>query len=97
MRYYKQYYVYIITNKYNTALYVGMTNDVSRRITEHKEKQVPSHAQRYNLDKLVYYEVGFDPMSVIEREKQIKRWSHKKKRSLITSMNPKWKDLSNEL
>ncbi|MFZ6036230.1 MAG: GIY-YIG nuclease family protein [Patescibacteria group bacterium] len=94
MTYERQYYVYIMANRYNTALYVGFTSDLPVRVFHHKQKVVPGHTGRYNLNKLVYYEIGYDVMSTIAREKQIKRWSHQKKRTHVTSMNSKWKDLS---
>lgn len=97
MRSEKYYYVYIVTNKYNTVLYVGMTNDLERRINEHKEKVYQGFTSKYNINKLVFFEQTTEVMSAIEREKQIKRWSHRKKRSLVTLNNPKWKDLSREL
>ncbi len=93
----KYYYVYIITNRYNTVLYTGITNDLQRRTLEHREKQNKGFTSRYNINKLVFYEVAYDPYNAILREKQIKGWSRAKKRRLVTSMNPKWKDLYNEL
>jgi putative endonuclease len=93
----KDYFVYIMTNKGNTVLYTGVTNDLARRVFEHKEKVVPSFTSRYNINKLVYYEVFGDPYSAITREKQIKGGSRKKKIVLIESMNRDWKDLSDEL
>lgn len=97
MRQEKQYCVYILTNRYNTALYIGITSDISKRISQHRDKAVVSHTQRYNLHKLVYCEVTPDVYSAIAREKQLKHWTHRKKRTLISLQNPKWKDLSNVL
>jgi len=97
MREQRQYCVYIITNKYNTVLYTGITNNLERRISEHKHKVNKGFSNKYNINKLVFYEVTEDPHIAIGREKQIKGWSRKKKRVLVTSMNPKWKDLSEEL
>ncbi|MFA6042308.1 MAG: GIY-YIG nuclease family protein [Patescibacteria group bacterium] len=94
----RYYYVYIMTNERNTTLYTGVTNDLPRRVMEHKEKTFPkSFSAKYNLTKLVYYEAGEDISGAIEREKQIKSWSRKKKEEVITSVNPTWKDLTAEL
>ena len=90
------YYVYIMTNKYNTVIYTGMTNDLQRRVYEHKEKLVPGFTSKYNVTKLVYFEEGADVKEVIQREKQIKGWLRRKKIALIESENPKWRDLSND-
>ncbi len=88
------YYVYIITNKWHTVLYVGMTNDLRRRTYEHREKLVAGFSGRYNLNKLVYCEETDDVNAAIAREKQIKKWGKTKKVKLIKQMNPEWKDLS---
>ncbi|MFC1770301.1 GIY-YIG nuclease family protein [Candidatus Margulisiibacteriota bacterium] len=94
MHYYnKQYYVYIITNFYNSVLYTGVTNDLYRRVLEHKNKINKGFSSRYNLTKLVYYEEIDDIFYAIEREKQIKKFKRKKKIGLIKSVNPEWKDL----
>ncbi|HOA19352.1 MAG TPA: GIY-YIG nuclease family protein [Sedimentibacter sp.] len=87
------YYVYILTNKYNKVLYVGITNDLIRRIYEHKNNLVEGFTSKYNVHKLVYYDLTSDVMSAITREKQIKGWTRDKKIKLIESMNPEWKDL----
>ena len=92
-----QYYVYIIANKINTVLYTGVTNNLKRRIYEHKEKLVNGFSKKYNLHKLVYYEGSDCVESAIAREKQIKSGSRKKKEELINSMNSEWKDLYMEL
>ena len=89
-----QYYVYILTNKSNRVLYIGVTNNLVRRIFEHKEKMVDGFTARYNIDKLVYYEVTNDVKVAIEREKQLKKWARSKKDWLIQQQNPLWKDLS---
>ncbi|MBP7278315.1 MAG: GIY-YIG nuclease family protein [Tissierellia bacterium] len=89
----KVYYVYILTNKYNKVLYVGITNDLIRRIYEHKNNLVEGFTSKYNVHKLVYYDLTSDVMSAITREKQIKGWTRDKKIKLIESMNPEWKDL----
>lgn len=91
----KEYYVYIMTNKSRT-LYTGVTNDLMRRVYEHKNKLVPGFTSNYNLQHLVYYETSSSIDSAIEREKQIKGWLRAKKIALIDSMNPGWKDLSEE-
>ena len=93
----KQHYVYIMTNKHNTVLYTGVTNDLQRRAYEHKTGQGGNFTSRYNLTKLVYYEIGHDARSAIAREKQIKAGSRQKKLDLINSMNPEWRDLYGEL
>jgi putative endonuclease len=82
-----------MTNQYNTVLYTGITNDLKRRIYEHKEKMVAGFTNKYNITKLVYYEVFDDPENAISREKQIKAGSRQKKIQLITSMNKEWRDL----
>ena len=88
-----QYYVYIMTNKHNTVLYTGITNNLKRRIYEHKEKLVAGFTNKYNITKLVYYEVFDDPENAISREKQIKAGSRQKKIQLIASINREWRDL----
>ena len=89
------YYVYILTNKNNTVLYTGVTNDLVRRIHEHKRKLIKGFTQRYNTDKLVYYEV-FDFIELaIKREKQIKGYSRAKKDRLINTVNTNWDELYN--
>lgn len=93
----KQYYVYIMTNKNNTVLYTGVTNDLKRRVYEHKEKLVEGFTKRYNINKLVYYEVFEDIRYAISREKQIKGGSRQRKVDLIKSMNEEWQDLYGEL
>jgi putative endonuclease len=90
-----QYYVYIMTNIART-LYTGVTNDLERRVYEHKVKAVPGFTSRYNLTLLVYYESGEDIAAAISREKQIKGWRRNKKIALIESINPGWKDLSQD-
>ena len=93
----KYYYIYIMTNKMNTVLYTGVTNNLIRRVYEHKEKLTPSFTSKYNVTKLVYYEVCEDVIQAISREKQIKGSSRQKKVDLINNFNPSWKDLYNEL
>ena len=91
-----QYYVYLLTNKLNTVLYVGVTNNLERRLYEHKNELADSFTKRYHIHKLVYYETTPDVRVAIEREKQIKSWSRARKNALVNEMNPKWKDLSLE-
>jgi len=91
----KQYYVYIITNTSKT-LYTGVTDNLERRVHEHKEKLIEGFTKRYNITKLVYYEETSDVQSAIKREKQIKGWLRRKKIALIEAMNPKWSDLSDD-
>ena len=91
------YYVYILTNKANTVLYTGITNDLKRRVYEHREKSVEGFTKKYRVTKLVYYEVTNNVEAAILREKQIKAGSRQKKIDLINSMNEEWRDLWEEL
>ena len=88
------YYVYILSNKYNTTIYTGVTNNLERRLYEHKNKLVDGFTKKYAVDRLVYFETTSDVESAIAREKQIKGWSREKKNNLINSVNPQWTDLS---
>ena len=92
-----QYYVYIITNKWNKVLYTGVTNDLQRRVLEHKNKTLKGFIKRYNVDKLVYYEDTENIESAILRENQTKGSSRKDKIQLVNSLNPEWRDLFEEL
>jgi putative endonuclease len=92
----KTFYVHILTNKKNGTLYTGITNDLKRRIPEHKSGTGKSFTKRYNVKMLVYYEVTNYILNAIQREKQIKGWVRRKKIELIESMNPDWDDLSEE-
>ena len=89
----EQYYVYIMTNKSKT-LYTGITDNLQRRVYEHKKKLLEGFTKRYNITKLVYYEVTTDVRAAIDREKQIKGWLRRKKIALIEAINPQWADLS---
>ena len=89
----KEYYVYILANVSGT-LYTGVTNDLQRRIYEHKHGLVPGFTSRYNVTRLVYFESTPDVHAALAREKQIKGWLHNKKVALIETLNPTWKDLS---
>ena len=93
----RNYYVYIMTNKNNTVLYTGVTNDLKRRVYEHKNKLVRGFTKKYNITKLVYYEAFTDPENAVRREKQIKGGSRQKKIDLINSINDKWNDLYEKL
>jgi len=93
----KSFYIYILTNKNNTTLYTGVTNALKRRVWEHKEKSVSGFTKKYNLNKLVYYELCGDAYGAISREKQIKGGSRKKKIKLIQDLNPSWEDLYNKI
>jgi putative endonuclease len=93
----KQYCVYIMTNSHNAVLYTGVTNDLARRVYEHKNGLGSIFVKKYNVHKLVYYEIGNDVHAVIAREKRIKGGSRKKKIDLIDAMNPEWKDLYEEI
>lgn len=90
------YYVYILTNWNNKVLYTGITNDLERRVYEHKNKLVKGFTEKYNVNKLVYFDSTLDVTSAISREKQIKGWTRHKKNELIESINPRWHDLSEE-
>ncbi|MDP2037404.1 MAG: GIY-YIG nuclease family protein [Ignavibacteria bacterium] len=93
----RKYYIYIMTNKNNTVLYTGVTNNLVKRVYEHKEKMAEGFTKRYNINKLVYFEEFAEILSAIEREKQIKAGSRQKKLELIKKMNLEWKDLYQEL
>ncbi len=91
----KNYCIYILTNKNNTVLYVGVTNNLTRRIWEHKSKLIEGFTKKYNVDKLVYFESFDNPKDAIRREKQLKAGSRKKKVELIEKLNSEWKELYN--
>ena len=91
----KEYYVYILSN-YSKMLYIGVTNDLERRVYEHKKKLVKGYTSKYNLHQLVYYEDIDDIGRAIEREKRLKGWKRYKKVKLIESVNPGWKDLAED-
>ncbi len=85
--------MYLMSN-YSGTLYVGMTNDLERRMAEHKSKEVPGFTKKYNVTKLVYVETTSDVSAAIERERQIKSWRRSKKIALVEAMNPGWRDLT---
>lgn len=91
------YYIYLLTNWNNKVMYVGMTNDLRRRIFEHKNKLLEGFTKKYNINKLVYFDETNDVLTAIAREKEIKRWRREKKNKLVESMNPEWNDLSQAL
>jgi putative endonuclease len=91
----KQYYVYILRN-FSGTFYIGVTNNLVKRVWEHKNKLVEGFTKKYNIDKLIYFEIFHDPETAIEREKQLKNWSRKKKIILIAKTNPKFVEISLE-
>ncbi len=90
----KTYYIYILTNKNDNVMYIGVTGDLQRRLYEHKNHLVTGFTDKYNVDKLVYFEASDDIKEAINREKQIKGWVRAKKDALVESVNPEWIDLS---
>ena len=93
----RQYCIYILTNKRNNILYTGITGNIQKRIYEHKTKAVAGFTKKYNVDKLVYYEIFEDPENAILREKQLKAGSRQKKINLINNFNKEWRDLYKEI
>jgi putative endonuclease len=93
----KQGYVYLLMNKVNTVIYTGVTSDLKKRVYEHKEKFADGFTKKYNVDKLVYYEIFDDIRDAIFREKQIKGGSRAKKLDLIMSINPEFKDMYDKI
>ncbi|GAB4507124.1 MAG: GIY-YIG nuclease family protein [Allomuricauda sp.] len=91
-----QYYVYILTNKRNGTLYIGMTNSLERRILEHKEETIKGFTKKYGLKTLVYFERHQNVNDAITREKRLKKWKRQWKIDLIEKDNPNWSDLSND-
>ena len=87
-------FIYIMTNKGQTTLYIGVTNSLLRRASEHRRGEIQGFSQRYNTNRLVYFEQFNDVRDAIAREKQLKGWSRKKKEALVNAMNPKWTDLA---
>jgi putative endonuclease len=88
------YYVYLLTNQNNKVMYIGVTNNLERRVYEHKMKLVPGFTEKYNVNKLVYFEETSDVRAAIAREKEIKKWRREKKNNLVIAANPEWRDLS---
>ena len=93
----KQGFVYILTNKHKTTLYIGVTNDLKRRVAEHKLHINKGFTDKYKTDNLVYFEICKDMTTAIHREKQIKKWHREWKENLIKEFNPEWKDLSDDI
>lgn len=91
------YYVYLLTNWNNKVLYTGVTNDLARRLYEHKNGLAEGFTKKYHVHKLVYFEATTDVRAAIAREKQIKGWTRKKKDALVQSGNPEWEDLADRL
>ena len=89
----KNFYVYILANKRNGTLYIGITSELIKRIWQHKEKFADGFTKKYNVNKLVYFGQFRDPESAIKREKRLKKYKRKWKLNLIEKANPKWKDL----
>ena len=92
----KTYYVYILASKRNGTLYIGVTNDLERRLYEHKNNLIEGFTNKYNVHHLVYYEDVNDIQSALQREKQLKRWTRKWKIELIEKVNPEWLDLAED-
>jgi len=93
----KDYYVYILTNYNETSFYIGVTNNIIRRVAEHKQNFVAGHTQKYNLTKLVYFEITSTVEEAIKREKKLKNWHREWKINLIKRFNPEFKDLYDDL
>ena len=90
-------YIYFMTNQYNNVLYIGVTNDIIRRVAEHKAKINKGFTYKYNCDKLVYYEIFNLMTDAIAREKQLKNWKRAWKNELVIAFNPEWDDLSQQI
>ena len=91
-----KYYIYFLTNKTDSVIYIGVTNDLRRLINEHREEMIEGFTKKYHVHKLVYYEVFENIEKAIQREKQLKRWNREKKNQLVESLNPAYKDLVEE-
>ena len=90
------YYIYVLTNDWGNVMYIGVTNDLPRRLYEHRQELVDGFTKRYHVHKLVYYEETSDVRAALEREKQLKSWSRAKKDKLVETCNPDWHDLSRD-
>jgi len=90
----RHYFVYLLTNWNHKVMYVGVTNDLERRVLEHKQKAVKGFTEKYNVTRLVYFEETTYIQEALAREKEIKKWRREKKNKLVTGMNPGWEDLS---
>lgn len=93
----QSFYVYLMSNPGRTVLYTGVTRNLVKRVWQHKEKVADGFTKKYNVTDLVYYEIFDTPLEAIEREKQIKSWSRKRKNQLVRTENPDWKDLYDEI
>ena len=93
----KNYWVYFLTNKHKNVLYIGITSNLVKRIHQHKIQQCKGFTSKYNVHILVYYETYDDPLNAISREKQLKKWTRRKKDNLINTHNPGWNDLGVDL
>jgi putative endonuclease len=91
------FWIYIVTNVHDSVLYIGITNDLARQVSEHRSGEVPGFTSAYRCRKLIYYEHCTDAQDAIAREKQLKKWSREKKVALIATLNPHWKDLAPEV
>ena len=92
----KDYYVYILTNEHGNVMYVGVTNDLARRLYEHRQELADGFTKRYHVHKLVYFEQTSSIEAAITREKELKGWTRGKKNALVETMNPVWRDLSKD-
>ena len=90
------YYVYILTNEHGNVMYIGVTNDLARRLYEHRQELVDGFTKRYHVHKLVYFEQTGRVEAALAREKQLKRWTRAKKNALVETLNPDWRDLSED-
>lgn len=93
----RAYYVYLLTSQNNRVMYVGVTNDLKRRVYEHKSNLIKGFTKKYNVNKLVYYEQTDDVFAALNREKEIKKWRREKKNALVKQVNPGWDDLSSAI
>ncbi len=93
----RSFFVYMMTNKSRVVLYTGVTNDLTRRVSEHQQSEIAGFTKTYKANRLVYYETFEDPLDAIAREKEIKGWRRSKKNALVETLNPKWTDLSSTL
>lgn len=91
-----QYFVYMLTNWNDKVMYIGVTNNLERRLYEHKNELIDGFTKTYHVHKLVYFEETSDVNAALEREKQMKRWRREKKNALVETMNPTWRDLSED-
>ncbi len=90
------YYVYILTNQNNRVMYVGVTNNITHRIYQHRHKLIKGFTEKYNIIKLVYFEETADILAALRSQKQVKKWRREKKDTLVSGMNPDWRDLAED-